>query len=234
VSERFVEGYVVDPKALDALIGTDKLAAKTVRKKVGKKFGTLRDIEMTFGQGWDDDSAKEGGVLLDAALAALAKGRPTAKQSAYEMTRVTALILAAYAERLGTIEIVPFIEGDDFGLLSPVLKALAMPAMAKDYGQPSLAFPYAKRTKANAVDWPIMTLVHATLGAWHKELAGDWAKRLPKLADKPFVDLRYGTDAETIAETKTDVARVLATLKTWVGKASKQRRALVLILDGDQ
>jgi hypothetical protein len=234
MSERFLEGYVVNPKALAALIGTPKLAAKIVRKKVGKKHGTLRDLEMTLGQGDDDDSAKEGAAMLDAALDALAKGRPTAKHDAYELTRVTTLILAAYAERLGTIELVPYVEGDSFGLMNPVLKALKLTAMANDYGQSLLAFPYAKRTKATTVDWPIMTLVDGTLGAWKRELATDWAKRLPTLDRKPFVDKRYGTDDEMVAQTKTELAEVLATLKTWVAKASKKKRALVLILDGDQ
>jgi hypothetical protein len=230
MSERFLEGFIVDPKAIDALIGTPKLAAKAVRKKLGKT-SALRDVEMTLAESYDDAAADEGGKQLDALLDALAKGRPGKSHDAYEMTRLVTLILAAYATRLGTIELVPYVEGDDFGLLTPVLKALKLAQMAKDYGASSFAFPYRK---VQQVDWPIVTCV-TELAAWQNELATDWAKRLPALADKPFVDKRYGTEPDAIAETKADVAAMLATLKTWVGKACKQEgRALVLILDGDQ
>jgi hypothetical protein len=234
MSERFLEGYAIAPKAFDALIGTPKLAAKTVRKKLGRA-AVVRDLEMTLAQSWDGEDAAEGAAMVDGALAVLAKGRPAAKHDAYELTRVTALILAAYGKKLGTIELVPYVAGDDFGLMNPVLKALGLATMAKEYGQSSFAFPYKKRTKATEVGWPIMTHVDASLAAWKRELATDWAKRLPGLPAKPFTDKRYGTDDDEIAMTKQELAGALGTLKKWVDKVAKQKGgALVLVLDGDQ
>jgi hypothetical protein len=229
VSERFLEGFAVDTAALDALIGSPKLAPAAMRKQLRGK-AVLHDIDMTLGNGDDAD----GRARVDAALAALSTGRPSAKASAYEMTRVIALVLAAYAKRLGSIEVAPCVEGDAFGLWNGVFKALAMPTLAKDYGKGSFAFPYAKRSKQTTVDWPIMTLVDKSLAAWKRELASPWAKRLAALPDKLFTHPKYGTDAETVAETKRELVPAIKRLAAWVGAALRAKRVLVIVLDGDQ
>lgn len=234
MSERFLEGYIIEPRRFDKLIGTAKLAAKTVRRKL-RGSAIVRDMEMTFGQGWDDESAAEGAAILDAALDALAAGRPTRHHEAYELTRASALVLAAYGTRLGTIELVPYVAGDSFGLMNPALAALGMKTMAKEYGRSSFAFPYVRRTKTTRVDWPIMMLVGASLAAWKRELATDWRTRVRALPDKPFTSRRYRTEPEEIAETKRDLVKTLAKLQRWVERAAAKRgSALVLVLDGDQ
>ena len=226
VSERFLEGFAVDPGALDAMIGTPKLAAKAIRSKLRGK-SVLGDIDMTLGEG----DAKAGKPLVDAALDVLAKGRPGTADSTYALTRVTTLILHAHAKRLGTIE-VPYVEGDSFGLWNPVFRALVMPTLAKEYGCASLGFPHAKR--AAKIAWPIMTLVAASLPRWCSELAGDWAKRLPQLPAAPFTDKKYGTSPERIAATKVELVAALKKLATWATSAARAKRSLVLVLDGDR
>ena len=231
MSERFLEGFIVDPKALDALIGTPKLAAKAIRKKLGKSQ-SLRDVEMTLARSYEADEADEAGKMVDAALDTLAKRRPNAKDDETAMVRIALLVLTAYFERLGTIELLPFVVGDRFGLMNPVFKALHMPTMAKEYGAESFAFPYKK---SNQSGWPILTLVHKSLAAWKAELATDWAKRLPTLDNKPFVNKKYVVSADEIAMTKEELVPAINALKKWVDKAAKKTgHALVLILDGDQ
>jgi hypothetical protein len=225
VSERFLEGFAVDPKALDAMLGTPKLAAKAIRTKLrGKPI--LRDLDMTLGEG----DAKAGKPLVDAALDALAESRPRATESAYELTRVTALILHAYAKQLGTIE-VPYVDGDSFGLWNPVFRALAMPTLAKEYGRASLAFPFKRSAD---IGWPLVTLVAASLPRWKAELAGDWAKRLPQLPAALFTDKQHRASAERVAATKLELVPAVTKLATWVTAATRAKRALVLVLDGDQ
>ncbi len=226
MSERFLEGFAVDPNSLDAMLGTPKLAAKTIRKKLRGK-SIMTDIDMTLGEG----DAKAGKPLVDAALDALASAGARDTGSACALTRVTTLILHAHAKRLGTIE-VPYVEGDSFGLWNPVFRALAMPTLAKEYGRASLAFPYAKRVAKIA--WPIMTLVAASLANWNAELAGDWAKRLPQLPAAPFTDKKYGTSPERVTSTKLELVGAVKKLATWVTSAARTKRALVLVLDGDQ
>jgi hypothetical protein len=229
MSERFLEGFAVDAAALDSMIGTAKLAPAAIRKRLrGKQV--LEDIDMTLGDGDEAD----GRIRVDAALGVLAHGRPNAKTSASDVTRVSALVLAAYGKRLGSLEVIPFVEGDSFGLWNGVFKALAMPALASAYGKPSFAFPYAKRTKQTTVDWPIMTLVDTSLAAWKRELASGWATQLAALPDKLFTHREYGTDGETIAETKRELVPAIKKLATWVGAALRAKRALVIVLDGDQ
>jgi hypothetical protein len=144
---------------------------------------------------------------------------------------VTTLILHTHAKRLGTIE-VPYVDGDSFGLWNPVFRALAMPTLAQEYGRASFAFPYAKR--AAKIAWPIMTLVASSLARWQAELGGDWAKRLPQLPAAPFTDKKYGTSPEHIASTKLELVGALKKLASWVTAATRGKRALVLVLDGDQ
>ena len=238
MSERFLEGFVVDLEALAALIGTRKLAAKAVRKKVGRK-SILCDIEMTLGYDFDtdDDSMTNtdrairatGARLVDAALDMLAKGKPSRSADRYTMTRITPLVLHAYAMPLGTIECVPHISSDSFGLMNPVFKALGMPILAKEYGHALLPWPYKT---ADDVGWPIITVAGKTVYAWQRELASDWKQHLP-LPDKVFKDKQYGLDsnADLLRE---EIPPMLATLKKWVDKAVTKKAGLVLILDGDQ
>lgn len=232
MSERFLEGYLIDPAQFQRLVGTPKLAAKAVRRKLGRA-SIVRDMEMTLGQGWDDASAAEGAALLDAVLDALASGPPRPSADPYTLTRASALVLAAYGKRLGTIELVPFVAGDASGLMTPALAALGMKTIAKEYGVSSFAFPFRKAPKK--VDWPIRMLVDRSRKAWQRELAIDLAAGIRALSDKPFTSRRFRTSAEEIAETRKDLARTLAKLRGWVDRAcAQQRTALVLVLDGDQ
>jgi hypothetical protein len=233
MSERFLEGFVVDLDALAALIGTPKLAARAVRKKLGKK-SILRDIDMTLGgDDCDDDSDRgmraAGAKIVDASLDMLAKGKPSRSADRYYMTRITPLVLHAYATPLGTIETIPYISGDSFGLMNPVFAALRMPVLAKEYGHALLAWPFAR---AVDVEWPIITVGGKSVYAWQRELASDWKKLLP-LPDKVFTDKTYGLD-RYVDQTREELPAVLATLKSWVDKAVKKRAALVLVLDGDR
>jgi hypothetical protein len=238
MSERFLEGFVVDLDALAALIGTPKLAAKAIRKKLGKK-AILRDIEMTLGYDADSDDDSivnsdrgvraAGAKIVDAALDMLAAGKPSRSADRYTMTRITPLVLHAYATPLGTIECIPHISSDSFGLMNPVFKALGMPILAKEYGHALLPWPY--KTAAE-VGWPIITVAGKTVYAWQRELRSDWKKLLP-LPDKVFKDKTYGldSDADMLRE---EIPGVLATLTSWVDKAVKKKAGLVIILDGDQ
>jgi hypothetical protein len=230
MSERFLEGFVISPAALSARIGTPDVGAKAIRKKLGKK-PIVKDMDMTLGDG----DPKRGKALVDAALDALAHGAPFTDVSAYHLTRVTALVLHAYADPLGTIELVPFVEGDSFGLWNPALAALGLRTLAKEWCKAPFPFPFAKRTRATTVGWPLTTLVGASLMAWKKELASPWEKRLATMPDRPFIDKKYGTGPERIAETKEDLLRSLEDLRSWVDRAAKKKgNALVLVLDGDQ
>jgi hypothetical protein len=229
VSERFLEGFAVDAKALDALVGTPRVGPKAIRAKLRGK-SILRDLDLTLGEG----NANRGKPLVDAALESLARGRPRKTDSAYRLTRVATLVLHAYADKLGTIELVPFVEGHPFGLWTPVLHALGMTTLAREYGKSSLAFPYIKRTAKTRVKWPLAMLVGTSLPRWRRELATDWAARLPALPDTPFVHREYGTKPEHIAETKRELVRALTELAAWVAEVSESKRALVLVLDGDQ
>jgi len=224
MSERFLEGFVVDLAKLQKLVGTPKLAAKAVRAKTNKHV--LPDVDMTLGDGEEDD----GKPITDAALAQLASGK-VKKDNAYALARVNTIVLHAYAKWLGTIE-VPYVAGDSFGLWNPVFKALGMKTIAKEYGLSSFAFPFKK---SQNVDWPISTVVTGkSLAAWNTELAGDWAKKFPALPDAPFTDKKYGPNADEIAYAKADLPPAFATLKKWVATAVKAKQSLVLILDGDQ
>ena len=224
MSERFLEGFIVDPAELDKLVGTSKLSAKEIRAKTKKS--AVSDADMTLGEG----DAKKGKTRVDKVLAKLASGK-LRTSDAPELVRMTTLVLHAYAKSLGTIE-VPYVDGHEFGLWNPVFKALDMPEMAKDYGVASLAFPFKKSPD---VEWPITTLVEgASLAAWNTELSTDWQTKLRKLSDKPFTDKKYGAKAAQIAETKTDLGHALGRLKNWVATALEANLALALILDGDQ
>lgn len=224
MSERFLEGFVVSPPALAKLIGTPKLAPKAIRAKLARR-PVLKDIDMTLGEG----DARDGKLVVDAALDVLAHGRPRPRDSAYAMTRVAALIVHAYGKPLGTIE-VPYVEGDGFGLWNPVFRALEMPALAKGWGVPSFAFPYAKRTPKTTVGWPIAMLAPAS---WKHELARAWTKPLLALPAKPFTDRTYGTEPARIAMVKTELVAAIAKLAAWT-RVPRTHEALVLILDGDQ
>lgn len=225
MSERFLQGFVVDPDKLAALLGTAKLSAKSIRKRTKK--GLMSDIDMTLGDGeW-----REGKPIVDAALAQLAAGKPKQAQ-AYELVRMVTLVLHAYAKPLGTIE-VPYVDSDDFGLWTPVFEALEMPTLAKQYGAASLAFPFKRPAKA--VGWPITTLIEgAALAKCNAELATDWAKRLPALPNSVFVDKRNAPNDERIAYTKSDLGSAFVKLKRWIATAVKAKKSLALILDGDQ
>ena len=224
MSERFLEGFVVDLAKLQKLVGTPKLSAKVVRAKTTKS--SLTDVDMTLGDG----EVKAGKPLTDAALAQLAAGKFD-KDDVYDLARTNTLVLHAYAKSLGTIE-VPYVAGHNFGLWNPVFKALGMKVMAKEYGVASFAFPFKKSPN---VAWPISTVVGgASLAAWNTELAGTWAAKFPTLPDAPFTDKKYGPNTDEIAYAKSDLPPAFAKLKQWVAAAVKAKQALVLILDGDQ
>jgi hypothetical protein len=228
MSERFVEGFIVSAKKLARMVGTPALAPNAVKTKL-KGNPILRDVIMTLARGDDDPGP------VDTALGALASGTPK-PEAAYALARVTALVLHAYAEPLGTLE-ANYMPSDGFGLWTPVFRALAMNTIAKQWAKPTLAFPFA-RPSIN-VSWPIITYVDAeSLADWKRELAGKWAD---KLAALPLTEL----DPEATGSFTRDQARAgIATLAKWVKRATGKVAArpateladngLVLILDGDQ
>jgi hypothetical protein len=224
MSERFLEGFMVDPAELEKLVGTSKLSAKEIRAKTKKS--AVSDADMKFGEG----DAKKGKTRVDKVLAKLASGK-LRTSDAPELVRMTTLVLNAYAKSLGSIA-VPYVESHATGLWNPVFKALDMPEMAKEYGVASLAFPFKK---APEVEWPITTLVEgASLAAWNTELSTGWQNKLHGLSDKTFTDKKHAAKADRVAATKTELEHALGRLKNWVATALEANLALALILDGDQ
>ncbi|MEO8841547.1 MAG: hypothetical protein ABI591_29720 [Kofleriaceae bacterium] len=224
MSERFLEGFIVDPAELDKLVGTSKLSAKEIRAKTKKS--AVSDADLRLGEG----DAKKGKTRVDKILAKLASGK-LRTSDAPELVGMTTLVLNAYAKSLGSIQ-VPYVESHEFGLWNPVFKALDMPEMAKDYGVASLTFPFKKSPD---VEWPITTLVEgASLAAWNNELSTDWQSKLHGLSGKLFTDKKHAVVAARVADTKTELEHALGRLKNWVSTTLEAELALALILGGDR
>lgn len=235
MSERFVESFLVSPQKLAGLVGTHLEFERM--KKSAKNKHVFSETAETLGEGDED----EGRELVDAGLEQLSAGKPD-PENAYELTRLTTLVLHAFAEPLKpSLMETNFLPADDFGLWNPAFRALKMPTIAKSWGQSSLAFPFKKRTKKTQVEWPIMTLVEAPeLLRWKAELDTPWRaalKTLPPTALDP-------DQPDNADEIRDELKRGLAVLEKWVETALKPTKlrpavdktgnALVLVLDGDQ
>src|SRR6185436_4900019 len=88
MSSRFVRGWKASPKKLLELVGTKKLTAKAVLAKAKKS--NAKDVYMTLGQGYDDDSAAEGKVLATEYLTSMLEGK---LDGSHEYGRVIELVL---------------------------------------------------------------------------------------------------------------------------------------------
>ncbi len=209
---------------MNALLGTSALGPRAIRAKL-KGAAILRDLEAML----------SGSKGVDEQLNVLASDVKRPKTlNVYRITRVTALVLHAYARRLpGTMQSNFYPPETDFGLWGPAFRVLGMPTVAKQWGQPSFAFPFVEaKAKVKRAPWPLMTCVEgASLAKWRKELSANWR---PKVKALPLRALDPDAESEETAYfTREELSEGLAQLAKWV-KAVSAPNALVLVLDGDQ
>lgn len=234
MSERFVEGFLVAPKKLAALLGTPAAGFKAIEKALGKKQ-IFEDLVMSLGDGDEEAGLEEAKAGLDA----LAAGKVP---SITYVERLTQLVLHAHAEHLEpSLMECNYMPADDDGLWTPAFTALGMKTIAKGWGRPNLAFP-RKRAKVD-FGWPVITLVEKP-ATWKTELAKPWRKKLATLPNSTF-DPDADDDAEDVFMSRAEVEHGIAALEKWVRAACKRTaskkkavaksgNALVLIYDGDQ
>ena len=224
MSSRFVRGWKASPKKLLELVGTKKLTAKTVLAKANKK--NAKDVFMTLGQGYDDESAAEGKTLATEYLTSMLEGK---LDKTHEYGRVIELVLDHAAEPMrGEITLMDtyHLPSDDQGCWNPLLRALKLPTLAKAWAAPSFSFP--RKTGGSDTDWPVWTeFAPKTLAAVADELEPLERASLDILADKLLGD-------DPVA-TRDELWDGLQTLATWVDHARRKPEAsLVLVMDGDQ
>jgi hypothetical protein len=237
MSERFVEAFLISPSKLAALHGTPALSHAAISKALAKK-SIWSDIAMTFGDGDED----EGSPSVAEGLGALAAGK-VPKVSYPE--RLTQLVLHAYGEPLKPVTMESnHMPASEDGFWNPAFKALGMKTIAKQWGQPNLAFPTKRAAKAGW-GWPVFTVVElSALAQWKAELATPWRKKLATLPNSTF-DPDADDDDEDAFMSRDEVEGGIAVLEKWVKTATKPvaskklavaktGNALVLILDGDQ
>ncbi|MBW2730917.1 MAG: hypothetical protein JRH20_00905 [Deltaproteobacteria bacterium] len=220
MAERFVAGYTVASGALSGLVGARTLQGADLLRGVDEDF--VEDLTATL-----DLEEEELISLLDEIFSGELQ-----EEHASEYLRVLELILVARCNKLESeLELVLtyYLPNDTSGRWNPVLAALGMSTLAKQFGETTLAFPWKH---VSNVIWPgVMAFTPAKLRVLRVELDGDWRGRLQALP----VGLLINADSDwDPAECRTELEEGLSTLSTWVDVALSRNEGLILWMDGDQ
>jgi hypothetical protein len=232
MAERFVRGYVVSSELMLELVGS----GFPVKGPLTRRTDTREEIEETLeGDGWE--------ISVDTALGHISRGELD-RELAYVYRRVSELVLGSFALRLpGELELVLtyYLPNDTFGRWNPALRAMGCSRLARLWAADNFSFPWRRRPRGAALDWPALTLIPASV---LPAVAGELAST-PRAHDallRPDLD---GPADELLAESRAELTRGLRRLRSWIARAAgpqaKTRPALagrgndlLLWMDGDQ
>jgi hypothetical protein len=249
MAERFLRGWKVLPDRLLALVGSSRFTARHVLKSRANAK-CLEDVLMTLGDGDD----VEGQRIAEGALGEMLEGK-LRPNHAYEYARVLELLLNHTALPLATdykrglrepqdqiwMQLTYSVPNDTFGRWNPLLKALGLPTLAKQWCSPNLGFPWKKGKLMSGVDWPAWTV-------WDAKTLTFLSAEIERLDKKHVSDLKGGLlsdDGQYVKETRAELWAGLTRLRSWIQRArgaekregeawGKEGNALFLVMDGDQ
>ena len=222
MSERFVRGWKVAPRKLEALVGSKRLTAREVlASKANARC--KREVLMTLGDG----DEKAGRRAAESALGEIFSGGLDPERD-YEYARVTELLLNHVARPLAIryatgwsepqdqilLQLTYHVPNDSPGRWNPLLGAGKLPLLAKSWAAANVQFPWPKRRKARA-PWSVWTLWEgAEFAKLTGELHGVTTERLARVPAKLLAD----NDAD-VADCRAELAAGLDRLRAWLETA---------------